>query len=91
MSTREYDNGRHDPPSNSMNLRKLYIGGIPNHVVAPHLTNRYVEVTDSDVIERGEENKGQSLCLEAGLEVSKHVIKWLSVNTEYNMFSTCLT
>ena len=67
MSTREYSNGRHDPPSNSMNLRKLYIGGIPNHVVAPHLTNRYVEVTESDVIQRRKENTGSPFALKPGL------------------------
>ena len=42
MSTREYTNGKHDPPSNTMNLRQLYIGGVPSHVVAPYLTNRCV-------------------------------------------------
>ena len=35
MSTNEYANGRHTPPGESMNLRRLYIGGLPSHVIAP--------------------------------------------------------
>ncbi|XP_068741417.1 laminin subunit alpha-like isoform X2 [Montipora capricornis] len=42
VNTREYSNNRHNPPSKLMHLRKLYIGGIPKHVVATHLTNRHL-------------------------------------------------
>lgn len=38
----EYANGRHNPPGLAMNLRHLYIGGLPGHVIAPTLTNRWV-------------------------------------------------
>lgn len=40
VNLREYTNGGHVPPSNAMNLTRLYIGGLPSHVFAPHLTNR---------------------------------------------------
>ena len=42
MSNNEYANGRHTPPGESMNLHRLYIGGLPSHVIAPTVTNRYV-------------------------------------------------
>lgn len=41
-STMDYVNGRHDSPSLPMNLRHLYIGGLPIYVVAPTVTNRYL-------------------------------------------------
>lgn len=68
-STREYVNGRHDPPGLTMNLRRLYIGGLPSHVIAPSLTNRYVASWHEGLKWKLEALKASARCTDIIIEV----------------------